>query len=57
MKYKKVIVTGWIVMVIISYLFKPHSNPPLPLPSSIIVGWIVLMGITIVFIYNLFKMK
>ena len=48
MKHRKtIIVTGWIVMVIISYLFKPHSHPPLPLPILIKIGWAILVTCTI----------
>lgn len=34
-------------MVIISYLFKSHSHPSLPLPILIKIGWAILVTSTI----------
>lgn len=48
MNYKKIIIAAWGIMILLSYLFKIDSNPPLPLPVLIRIGWAILIISTIV---------
>jgi len=48
MNYKKIIIAAWGIMILLSYLLKIDSNPPLPLPVLIRIGWAILIISTIV---------
>ena len=48
MNYKKIIIAAWGIMILLSYLFKIDSTPPLPLPVLIRIGWAILIISTIV---------